>query len=117
MFLLPSVGNQFNQTLNECFTRVDSTTNQPLLDTEILNNPNMYNGSTRLFWAAPNYGYFDNSILTKPKFNEYIKTIFNTNNDQDNFSFNGNDSYSLIQDVLPTFKKTILDYFETKVQS
>jgi hypothetical protein len=113
LFLLPSVGNQFNQTLNECFTRVDSTTNQPLLDTEILNNPNMYNGSTRLFWAAPNYGYFDNSILTKPKFNEYIKTIFNTINDQDNFSFNGNDSYSLIQDVLPTFKKTILDYFES----
>jgi hypothetical protein len=113
IFMLPSVGNQFNQTLNECFTNADSTTNQAKLAVEVLNNQSMYNGSVRLFWSAPNYGYFDNSKLTKPEFNQYVKTIFTTTKSQDNFSLNGTDSYSLIQDALPTFKKNILDYFES----
>ena len=113
-FPLPSFGNNFNQTLNECFKDVNSTLNTAKLKKEVTNNPSMYNGSVRLFWSSPNYGYFDNSRLIKPDATEYLKKIFSDKVDtsQDNFAIYGDDSYSDISELLSTFKKEILDQFE-----
>jgi len=113
-FPLPSFGNNFNQTLNECFKDVNSTLNTAKLKKEVTNNPSMYNGSVRLFWSLPNYGYFDNTRLIKPDTTEYLKKIFSDKADtvQDNFAIYGDNSYSDISELLSTFKKEILDQFE-----
>ena len=113
-FPIPSFGNNFNQTLNECFKDVNSTLDTAKLKKEVTNNASMYNGSVRLFWSSPNYGYFDNSRLIKPDTTEYLKKIFSDKADtiQDNFAIYGEDSYSDISELLSTFKKEILDQFE-----
>ena len=112
-FVIPSIGNDFNQTLNECFNNIDSTTSNPILKQEVFNNTSMYNGSVRTFWIAPNYGWFDNSKVTKPEYNEYFKKILNNTPNQNNFELNGNLSgYTYMDELLPTFKREILDQFE-----
>jgi hypothetical protein len=112
IFPMPSFGNTFNQTFNECFTNLSSTVYAPTLKIEVNNNKNMYNGSARLFWSAPNYGYFQNESLSKPAPDEYIKSLYTNTEDQENFLINGGSGYTKIYDLIPTFKKTILDYFE-----
>jgi hypothetical protein len=84
-FTIPSVGNDFNQTLNECFNNIDSTTSNPKLKKEVFDNNSMYNGSVRTFWMAPNYGWFNNSQINKPEYNQYFKKILNNTNEQNNF--------------------------------
>lgn len=112
-FLIPSVGNSFNQTLNECFNNISTNTSNPKIKNEILNNPSMYNGSVRTLWAAPNYGWFDNTQVNKPEYDEYLKKIITNSPNQNNFEITGKDNgYSAIDDLLPTFKKEILDSFE-----
>lgn len=113
-FPLPSFGNNFNQTLNECFKDINSSLNTAKLKKEVINNPSMYNGSVRLFWSSPNYGYFDNTGLIKPDTTEYLKKIFSDKADtlQDNFAIYGDNSYSDVSELLSTFKKEILDQFE-----
>jgi hypothetical protein len=112
IFPMPSFGNTFNQTFNECFTNLSSTVYAPTLKIEVNNNKNMYNGSARLFWSAPNYGYFQNESLSKPAPDEYIKSLYTNTENQENFLINGGTGYTKIYDLIPTFKKTILDYFE-----
>ena len=113
-FPIPSFGNNFNQTLNECFKNVTSTLDTAKLKKEVTNNASMYNGSVRLFWSSPNYGYFDNTRLIKPDTTNYLKKIFSDKADtvQDNFAIYGDNSYSDIGELLSTFKKEILDQFE-----
>jgi hypothetical protein len=102
--VLPSFGTTTNQSKFECF----SDSNQ--LNVEVLNNQSLFNGSARLFWAAPNYGYFDESQAIKPNYDEYLKEIFTQAQNQTPFSINS--SYSKIDELIPTFKKEILDKFE-----
>jgi hypothetical protein len=112
-FAIPSIGNDFNQTLNECFDNIDSTTQSPNLKKEVFNNPSMYNGSVRTFWLSPNYGWFDNSKISKPDYDQYFKKILNNTSNQNNFELTGNQSgYTKTDELLPTFKREILDQFE-----
>ena len=41
----------------------------------------MYNGSVRMFWVAPNYGYFDINKVVKPTPIKYLKQVFNITGD------------------------------------
>jgi hypothetical protein len=107
MYLLPSCGALFNQTKNECFGP-----NKSILQ-EVLNNKAMYNGSVRLFWTAPNYGYFDNSRIKKVSPDEYLKMIKTGDTLQDAFTLSGlNNEYAKIDEVFSVFEKDILDKFE-----
>ena len=45
----------------------------PIFIFDLSGNTSMYNGSVRLFWTAPNYGYFDNSKVVKPLPTKYLK--------------------------------------------
>ena len=112
VYLMPSFGNTFNQTFNECFDNISSTVSSPNLKIELNNNKNMYNGSARLFWSAPNYGYFDNEKVSKPAPDEYFKKIYTNTDSQENFFIGQSNYNSKIYDMIPTFKKEILDYFE-----
>jgi hypothetical protein len=61
LYVLPSLGSNVNQVSDECF---NNSGNKKI---EVSNNPAVHNGSLRIFWKAPNYGYFDNNWVTKPQ--------------------------------------------------
>ena len=111
-FIVPSQGALINQTSNECITE---ETNQ--LKYEITGNTAMYNGSVRMFWSAPNYGYFDIDKVVKPTPIKYLKQVFNITGDtkQENFSINGKqDQYTEISEIFSVFETEVLDSFETE---
>jgi hypothetical protein len=107
-FILPSEGSLINQTNNECFNGITGN-----LKIEVLNNQSVYDGSVRTFWSAPNYGYFDSSKIAKPTSIEYIKQIFSSQSQQENFSLNGTpNGYTKISEMFSVFEKDVLDLFE-----
>lgn len=111
LFVMPSQGSLLNQTLPECFNL--NTAPDYKITTEVIDNSSMYNGSVRLFWAAPNYGYFDDGLISKPLPDEYLKTILTGRTNQENFSFNAAGEYTKISEIFSVFEKDILDKFET----
>ena len=109
-FITPSFGSSFNQTKYECFTGPDG---QQKLKVEVKDNPAVFNGSVRMFWALPNYGYFDNNRLGINSPDEYLKSILIDQKKQQNFSINGDvTKYSKIDEVFSIFEKGVLDIFE-----
>ena len=111
-YLMPSQGSLLNQTKNECFKPSGSSYEMKF---EVNSNQAMYDGSVRLFWGAPNYGYFDNSKLKKPSPFDYMKHIFSGQSQQENFSINGvTNDYSQMSEMLSVFEKDVLDGFETE---
>ena len=111
-YIFPSQGSFINQTLNECFSGSGINTK---LVSEVNGNTAMYNGSVRLFWAAPNYGYFDTTKLVKTTPTQYLKQVFSGTSNQENFSINGTSSeYTEISEMFSVFEKSVLDLFETE---
>ena len=111
-YIFPSQGSVINQTLNECFS--GSGVNTKLVY-EVTGNTAMYDGSVRLFWTAPNYGYFDTTKLVKATPTQYLKQVFSGTGDQENFSINGVSSeYTEISEMFSVFEKSVLDLFETE---
>jgi hypothetical protein len=111
ILVIPSMGSiGFNQSEFECFNSNDKKTE------EMFNNKSVYNGSVRSLWSAPNFGYFDNSLIKKPKYNEYIKKIDTTQNKkQSAFNLKNNqDTYSSIEEIFALFEPSILDEFENR---
>jgi len=102
---LPSHGSLFNQTKNECIKNGKK-------QIEVLNNQAMYDGSVRLFWGAPNFGYYDNAKVSKPSPYEYLNFINNNTNNQENFSIRN--SYTQISEIFSVFEKSVLDNFENE---
>ena len=105
-FIMPSFGYTKNQTKEECFKNNK-------MKVEVSSNPAVFNGSVRLFWGSPNYGYFDNTKITKPNPDSYLKEILTDKKIQQNFSLNGDiTKYNKISEMFTTFDTEILDYFE-----
>jgi hypothetical protein len=108
-FILPSNGSIVNQTKSECF---DNSGNMIY---QVTGNTSMYNGSVRLFWTAPNYGYFDNSKVLKPLPTKYLREVWSGQSTQENFSINGeNIQYTDISEMFSVFGKDTLDKFESE---
>ena len=107
--VLPSTGGiQINQTEFECIDDQDK------LKEEILNNQSMYNGSVKMLWGAPHYGYFKNTFQ-RPRFDEYLKIIKPNVSEQSCFDLaNTNATYSKIDEVISVLPTEILDIFENK---
>jgi len=111
LYVIPSHGCDINQTKFECFNEDGK------MIVEVTGNTAMYNGSTRLFWVSPNYGYFDSNNIAKVKPDEYLKRIIVDTNKQENFSLNGlnltgSSSYSSIEEIFSLFDKNVLDVLE-----
>jgi hypothetical protein len=84
---------------------------------DFVNSPQMFNGSARAFWSAPNFGWFDNSIIQKPNYDEYLKFIDNNTDNQSEFGLystnrTNNNPYAKIEDLFGVFTKEQLDLFE-----
>lgn len=104
-FIVPSFGSPINQVNVECLQN----------NVEIsafLDNPAIYNGSVRMLWSSPNYGYFDNSQIVKPKPDSYVNQILTGNTKQSSFKLLLEDNYSNIEEIFSVFDKSILDNFE-----
>jgi len=104
-FIVPSFGSELNQTKATCIR--ENTTVVKLTD-----NQSMYNGSVRLLWNTPNYGYFDNTQIVKPQPDSYINKILPNTNVQSPFSLLNVEEYSKIDEIFSVFDKSILDQFE-----
>jgi hypothetical protein len=104
-FIVPSFGSPINQV------------NVELLQNNVqivpfLNNPSIYNGSVRMLWSAPNYGYFNNEEIVKPTPDKYVNKILTGNTKQSAFKLLITDEYSNIEEIFSVFDKSILDKFE-----
>ena len=105
--LFPSCGFlPFNQTKFEC------TDSSNKLTKEITGNTSVYNGTVRSLWLSPQYGYFDNSLITKPTPSQYLKQIFSGESKQNSFSLESDVQYSSIEELFAVFDKDTLDKFE-----
>jgi len=104
-YVIPSVGSQINQTKYDC---LNSTQKKSKIT--IPNNPAVFNGSARMFWATSQYGYFDNNLITKPTPSQWLKKIYKTKELQTSFELGY--QYSSIEDLFGTFSKEELDQFE-----
>jgi len=104
-FIVPSFGTPFNQVSSELL----QNNVQNFL---FLNDPSIYNGSVRLLWSAPNYGYFKNNEIIKPSPDKYLNKILTGDIKQAPFKFLITDEYSNIEEIFSVFDKSILDKFE-----
>ena len=104
-YVIPSVGSQINQVKYDCLK-----SNPTRAKITIPNNPAVFNGSTRMFWAASQYGYYDNNLITKPTPREWLKKIDKNSEKQSPFSLGY--EYSSIEDLFGVFSKEELDQFE-----
>ena len=107
-FVVPSFGTPFNQTIDSC---VINQTTIPTTKVNLTSNPNMYNGTVRCLWSAPNYGYFDSNQLAFPEPDSYLNLITNGSNQTPLYFLTQND-YTKIEEVFSVFEKKILDSFE-----
>jgi hypothetical protein len=101
-YIIPSFGSSINEVNFRCFNNGQITEN-------LINNSNVYNGSVRLLWGAPHYGYFNDATIRKPNPDEYLINSFNT---QD--AFNLSQSYKSIEDIFSVFSNDMLDIFENE---
>jgi hypothetical protein len=107
-YVVPSFGNPLNQTQISC---VDNLTTDPITKVDLTSNPNVYNGSVRTLWSAPNYGYFDSNQIAYPQPDSYINLINNGETQTPLYFLNG-DNYTKIEEIFSVFEKKILDSFE-----
>ncbi|NBU82336.1 MAG: hypothetical protein EBS55_11885, partial [Flavobacteriaceae bacterium] len=106
-YILPSFGSNLNQAKEEAFKNGN-------MKVELSNNPSLFNGSVRLFWNCPQYGWFDNQKLVKNNPGTYLKQIINNEKDQQNFLISGKiDDYTNFEELFTTFEIQLLDDFET----
>ena len=108
--ILPSAGYvPFQQSYYEITTDDSGTIGKDVL----VDNNNMYNGTAKLFWDSPNYGWFDNSKVNKPEYDEYIKYI-RAGLDDNQVEFDLGSQYSKVEDLFGVFNKEQLDFFENE---
>lgn len=107
--LLPSGGYlPFNQAKYELTNQL-SLVVKPYVDNDAL-----YNGSVRTLWKATNYGYYNHELVRRPTHREYIKQIFSTQEEQDAFRLESDNSYSTIEELFSVFSKSDLDLLEVE---
>ena len=80
--------------------------------TELYDGAATFNGSVRMFSDDPTFGYFNTSSIVKPAYDEYLKSITVTQNEQS--QLNLSTTYSKIEDIFGVFTKDILDGFEVE---
>jgi len=107
-FVVPSFGNSLNQSEVACVTNLTTSANTVV---NLTSNPNVYNGSVRTLWSAPNYGYFDSNQIAYPQPDSYINLINNGETQSPLYFLNG-DNYTKIEEIFSVFEKKILDSFE-----
>ena len=105
-YVVPSYGTTLSQTAQQCVNTIGSTI------VDLTYNQSMYNGSVRLLWAAPNYGYFDSLSIRKPSPDSYLNYINPERAIQAPMRLLSGNTYSKIEEIFSVFDKSILNQFE-----
>lgn len=105
-YIVPSFGSNINQLQVELFKNNGQVSITPY------SNSAVFDGSIRGFLSCPNYGYFDNNQIDRPSPDKYIKNIFSAQSQQESISFNKQNGYVNIEEILGVFDKNIMDLFE-----
>jgi hypothetical protein len=93
---------------------IDNSSGLPFVRNSLINNNSMYNGSVRLLWGGPNYGYFDTTqfIINPP--DKYLKRIYiGSIAIQTPFELFAEDEYDSIEEIFSVFSKDELDMIES----
>jgi len=98
-------GGDFNQFQYEVTNKSGRVVGNPL-------GQPLYDGSIKTLWGGSHYGYFDTSLIKKPTYRQYIKTIDNEKTHQTSFNLEGESEYSTIEEILAVFNSDIMDLFE-----
>ena len=108
--ILPSAGNTpFQQSYYE-LTKNDVGS---ISKSELINSNAMYNGTCKFLWDCPNYGWFDNTKINKPLYNQYLKYV-RPEEGTEQSEFDLSTTYSQIEDLFGVFTKEQLDLFENE---
>jgi hypothetical protein len=107
-FILPSFGCNLNQAAVECVSNLNTA---PVTVKNLTDNNAMYNGSARFLWSASNYGYFDNSLVTKPNPDSYLTKIQPDAENVSPLDLRFTD-YSKIEEIFSVFDSKTLDIIE-----
>lgn len=108
--ILPSAGHTpFQQSYYEINGSDVGTVNK----SDLIDSNQMYNGSAKFLWDSPNYGWFDNTQVRKPEYNEYLKYVRPGEKDSQ-VEFDISETYSKIEDLFGVFTKEQLDSFESE---
>jgi len=120
-YVIPSFGGQQNQVANSLTTQTQTipspSTQVVLPGYSITGNTSVYNGSMRLLWASPNYGYFDDSQIVKPSTNSYLNEILGDSNSLSPYKLSNQNNYTNIEEFFSIFEKEILDTFEAEFKN
>jgi hypothetical protein len=81
-------------------------------DAPTYGNAALHNGASRILWGASNYGYFEHQAGYQSTAGQYFKMINNTQNEQEDWSFNQQSIYETIEVLRGVFNKEQLDEFE-----
>lgn len=103
----PSAGgddfNQYRFEVTDTNNKVKEPLKQPL-----------YDGSVKSLWGVSHYGYFDSSLIGKPDFDEYVKTIDTNKDTQESFNLLNKFEYSSIEELFAVFNEDVLNLFEAE---
>ena len=111
IFVIPSAGGlEFSQYKFENTNGVTGIFQKT--PTQVLSDQTLYDGSARSLWGSSNFGFFNNSLVKKPSYKEYLKVVDNENEYQDPFTITYDTDYSNIEELLSVFPKKLLDIFE-----
>ena len=93
---------------------IDNSSGLPFVRSSLIDNNSMYNGSVRLLWGGPNYGYFDTTQFTINPPDKYLKRIYiGSIAIQTPFELFGEDEYDSIEEIFSIFSKDELDMIES----
>lgn len=110
-FTAPSFGSIYNQSEPECF----SGPNQSI---DFFNNTSVYNGSIRMAWGLPNFGYMEDIVslgtpYTYPFGNNPMGKSYDLSSSTTTNGLQINSSENVL-DLFGVFTKQELDVFETE---
>ena len=111
-FIIPSFGININQTKSQCLSNPNANNTISTTTENITSNPAVFNGSVRTFWSAPNYGYFDSSVISKPNPDQYMFTLNPEESDLSPFKFEIANLYTSMEEIFGVFDKKTLDIME-----
>jgi hypothetical protein len=111
-YILPSFGSQVNEVRSALIEQIGTDNPFVVPGYSISGNDAVFNGSVRMFWNSPNYGYFNSSEIVKPSTDSYMTKVQTDAKLMSPFRLMNKDEYTKIDDMISVFDRKTLDLFE-----
>lgn len=111
-YILPSFGSNVNEVRTALIEQNGTDNPFVISGYSVSGNDAVFNGSVRMFWSSPNYGYFNSSEIVKPNADSYMTKVNSDAYFMSPFMLLNKDEYTKIDDILSVFDRKTLDMFE-----